>query len=86
MGAGAAEAFEKTEPAGNGGYVGRALRRKEDPRLITGQAKYTDDLVLPGMLHAALGRSRAARSDTSGRRSPSSSGMTSTGSWTPPRT
>jgi carbon-monoxide dehydrogenase large subunit len=39
------------------GYVGRALKRVEDPRLIQGLATYIDDLVLPGMLHAALLRS-----------------------------
>jgi carbon-monoxide dehydrogenase large subunit len=31
-------------------YVGTAVLRKEDPELITGQARYTDDLTLPGML------------------------------------
>ncbi len=38
-------------------YVGARLPRKEDPRLITGAATYTDDIVLPGMLHAVLVRS-----------------------------
>ena len=36
---------------------GSGIRRREDPRLITGSAKYTDDIVLPGTLHAALLRS-----------------------------
>jgi hypothetical protein len=27
-------------------HVGRALRRKEDPRLITGRASYVDDINL----------------------------------------
>ena len=36
---------------------GSAIKRREDPRLITGQAKYTDDLVLPGMVHMAVVRS-----------------------------
>ena len=36
---------------------GSAIRRREDPRLITGQAKYTDDFVLPGMAHMAVVRS-----------------------------
>jgi carbon-monoxide dehydrogenase large subunit len=39
------------------GYVGRALKRVEDPRLIQGLASYLDDLTLPGQLHAALLRS-----------------------------
>ena len=36
---------------------GSGIRRREDPRLITGTATYTDDIVLPGMLHAAMLRS-----------------------------
>src|SRR5579864_7765369 len=36
---------------------GSGIRRREDPRLITGTATYTDDLTLPGMLHAAILRS-----------------------------
>src|SRR5213596_585523 len=39
------------------GYIGRALKRVEDPRLIQGIATYVDDLALPGMLHAAILRS-----------------------------
>jgi aerobic carbon-monoxide dehydrogenase large subunit len=38
-------------------WIGRPLRRKEDPRLITGRGKYVDDVVLPGMLYAAFVRS-----------------------------
>jgi aerobic carbon-monoxide dehydrogenase large subunit len=30
--------------------LGSAIKRREDPRLITGQAKYTDDFTLPGMV------------------------------------
>jgi aerobic carbon-monoxide dehydrogenase large subunit len=45
---------------GGDGYVGQALKRKEDPRLITGRATYVDDLVLPGTLHAAIVRSPEA--------------------------
>ncbi|MCH9017213.1 MAG: hypothetical protein IIB89_05560 [Chloroflexi bacterium] len=36
---------------------GSGIRRREDPRLITGAATYTDDVQLPGMLHAAMLRS-----------------------------
>ena len=36
---------------------GKALKRREDPRLITGGASYIDDIKLPGMLHAAVLRS-----------------------------
>lgn len=38
-------------------YVGARVLRKEDPRLITGTSTYTDDIVLPGMVHAHLVRS-----------------------------
>ncbi|PKB78699.1 MAG: carbon monoxide dehydrogenase, partial [SAR202 cluster bacterium Io17-Chloro-G9] len=36
---------------------GSGIRRREDPRLITGQASYTDDITLPGTVHAAILRS-----------------------------
>src|SRR5262245_23396479 len=45
---------------GNGAYVGQALRRKEDPRLITGQGTYVDDIVLPGQVWASWVRSPEA--------------------------
>ena len=41
-------------------YVGQAMKRKEDPRMITGRANYVDDIALPGMLHAAIVRSPEA--------------------------
>jgi aerobic carbon-monoxide dehydrogenase large subunit len=37
--------------------VGRPLKRREDPRLITGAGSYLDDVKLPGLAHAALLRS-----------------------------
>ena len=36
---------------------GSGIRRREDPRLITGRATYTDDVVLPGMAYAVILRS-----------------------------
>jgi carbon-monoxide dehydrogenase large subunit len=36
---------------------GSGIRRREDPRLLTGTARYTADLTLPGMVHAAILRS-----------------------------
>ena len=36
---------------------GSGIRRREDPRLISGAASYTDDITLPGMLYAAMLRS-----------------------------
>jgi aerobic carbon-monoxide dehydrogenase large subunit len=41
-------------------YVGQAMKRKEDPRMITGRGRYTEDIQLPGMLHAAIVRSPEA--------------------------
>ena len=40
--------------------VGQSMKRKEDPRMITGRGRYTDDINLPGMLHAVLVRSPEA--------------------------
>ena len=37
--------------------IGARVRRKEDPRLVTGASTYTDDLRRPGMVHCALVRS-----------------------------
>src|SRR2546423_706085 len=51
--------LEDTRPGGNG-YVGQALRRKEDPPLITGRGRYVDDIRLPGTLYAAIVRSTEA--------------------------
>lgn len=36
---------------------GSGIRRREDPRLLTGAARYTADFALPGMAHAAILRS-----------------------------
>jgi carbon-monoxide dehydrogenase large subunit len=37
--------------------LGTPIKRREDPRLITGQATYVDDIKLYGMLHMAVLRS-----------------------------
>ena len=42
---------------------GSGIRRREDPRLITGRASYTDDIKLPGMVHAAILRSPYAHAN-----------------------
>jgi carbon-monoxide dehydrogenase large subunit len=41
-------------------YVGSAVRRVEDPRILTGRGRYIDDVKLPGMAHAAFLRSPVA--------------------------
>ncbi|MBM3219191.1 MAG: xanthine dehydrogenase family protein molybdopterin-binding subunit [Candidatus Rokubacteria bacterium] len=38
-------------------YFGASVLRKEDPRYLRGEGRYVDDLILPGMLHAAFVRS-----------------------------
>src|SRR5437660_707731 len=38
-------------------YFGAAVKRREDPRFLRGEACYVDDVTLPGMLHAAFCRS-----------------------------
>lgn len=37
--------------------IGKRIVRNEDPRLLTGQAQFVDDVEIPGMLHAAFLRS-----------------------------
>ncbi|AKE92049.1 MULTISPECIES: xanthine dehydrogenase family protein molybdopterin-binding subunit [Rhodococcus] len=37
--------------------IGQSRRRKEDEHLVTGRTRWTDNLVLPGMLHMAILRS-----------------------------
>lgn len=41
--------------------IGKRVERKEDARLLTGRGQFTDDVVLPGMLHVAFVRSPIAR-------------------------
>ena len=38
--------------------VGQPVPRKEDPTLLRGEGRYTDDLNLPGQVYAAMVRSR----------------------------
>ncbi len=40
--------------------IGTRVKRREDPRLITGKATYVDDIKLTGMLHLAFKRSDIA--------------------------
>jgi carbon-monoxide dehydrogenase large subunit len=48
------------EPQATGPFVGRAMKRKEDPRLITGRATYVDDIQPVGTLWMAFVRSPEA--------------------------
>src|SRR5258708_8145527 len=40
-----------------GGLIGASVKRVEDPRFLTGQGHYVDDIKLPGMAYAAFLRS-----------------------------
>ena len=41
-------------------WIGKSMKRIEDPRLLTGKGKYLDDVTVPGMAHAAILRSPLA--------------------------
>jgi aerobic carbon-monoxide dehydrogenase large subunit len=49
--------------AENGKGIGVAVLRKEDAEHITGQARFVDDIALPGMLHLAFVRSTYAHAN-----------------------
>src|SRR5260221_14784134 len=40
--------------------IGQPVPRSEDPRLLRGQGRYTDDIKLPGQAYAVIVRSRHA--------------------------
>ena len=42
--------------------LGTAIKRREDPALVTGRGKYTDDLKPDRLLHAVIVRSPHAHS------------------------
>jgi carbon-monoxide dehydrogenase large subunit len=44
-------------PAGREPYIGRPMKRKEDPRLLRGAGQYLDDLRLSDLLHVEVLRS-----------------------------
>jgi aerobic carbon-monoxide dehydrogenase large subunit len=50
-----------SQPSSAARFIGSRVPRREDRRLLTGHGQYVDDVVLPGMLHAAFVRSFAAR-------------------------
>src|SRR3954451_7434531 len=63
------------EPATAKPWVGQAIKRKEDPRLIMGRARYIDDINVTGQLWASFVRSPEAHAtitsiDTSGAKAP----------------
>ena len=42
---------------------GSSIKRREDPKLITGEAQYLEDIQLHGMVHAAVLRSPYAHAN-----------------------
>jgi len=48
------------------GVFGSSIRRREDPELITGRAKYTDDLQLPNTAYCTILRSDYAHAKING--------------------
>src|SRR5205814_9624540 len=58
-------ATDVTEPATTQ-LIGKPIKRVEDPRLVTGAAKYLDDLKLPGMAYVAILRSPYAHARING--------------------
>ena len=49
-----------TQTNGGDRFVGRPMKRREDPRFITGTGAYVDDLHILGTVHAAIVRSTEA--------------------------
>jgi carbon-monoxide dehydrogenase large subunit len=54
------EPMPSVQPTPTGSILGRAVRRTEDPRLLTGDADYVEDIPCEGALHAAFVRSTIA--------------------------
>src|SRR5215212_847077 len=48
---------------GTTGYVGSRIKRREDPRLITGKATYTDDMTPAGTVYLHMVRSPHAHAN-----------------------
>ena len=49
--------------AGSGSILGNAVRRLEDPTLLTGAGSYVDDLVEPDTAYVAFVRSTVAHAN-----------------------
>ncbi|HWV88333.1 MAG TPA: xanthine dehydrogenase family protein molybdopterin-binding subunit [Capillimicrobium sp.] len=58
------------EQAPGAALVGTPMARREDARILRGEARYLDDVVLPGMAHAAFVRSPHARAGIAAIRAP----------------
>jgi carbon-monoxide dehydrogenase large subunit len=56
-------------------YFGAAVKRREDPRFLRGEARFVDDVKLVGMLHAAFLRSPHAHARIAGVRTQAAAAM-----------
>ena len=48
---------QREKPTGNYTWIGKSMKRVEDPRLLTGYGKFADDIEVPHLAHAAVLRS-----------------------------
>jgi carbon-monoxide dehydrogenase large subunit len=55
-------------------FVGRPVRRREDERVLRGEARYLDDIELPGLAHMAFVRSPHAHARITSVRTPDPGG------------
>src|SRR5262249_17824073 len=46
--------------------IGQGVPRSEDPKLVRGEGRFTDDVSLPGQVHAVMVRSRHAHGNIRG--------------------
>ena len=51
---------EKEAETPKKGWVGQGIKRREDPRLLTGRGTFVDDITVPNLHHAAILRSPRA--------------------------
>ncbi len=53
----------ETQTARPASLVGARVRRTNDPKLLRGEARFVDDIELPGMVHATIVRSSVAHAE-----------------------
>jgi CO/xanthine dehydrogenase Mo-binding subunit len=45
---------QQEKPRDDFTWIGKSMKRVEDPRFLTGKGRYVDDISLPNMAHAAV--------------------------------
>ncbi|MEM7693714.1 MAG: xanthine dehydrogenase family protein molybdopterin-binding subunit [Pseudomonadota bacterium] len=48
------ESRQREAPRAGLTWIGQSIKRVEDPRILSGKGGYIDDIVVPGMAHAAM--------------------------------